>query len=45
MSDLIEMLRDVLTVQKLATEVELPGETKTKINHVCQEYIERLLIL
>lgn len=40
---LIETLRDVLTVMKLTEEVKLDVATKEKINKVCAEYLDELL--
>ena len=43
MTDIIEQLRDILTVRKLALEVKLTNEQVQKINHVTDEYLEAIL--
>ena len=40
---LIEELRDILTVKKLALEVRMTTEQVKKINDVCDKYLEALL--
>ena len=40
---LIEELRDILTVKKLALEVRMTTEQAKKINDVCDKYLEALL--
>ena len=43
MADLIESLRDVLTIKKLAIEVGLTDEERDRIKKVTDEYLKALL--
>ena len=43
MPSLIEEIRDILTVRKLALEVKLDSEHYKKIDEMTQKYLEALL--
>ncbi len=44
MTDIIESLRDILTVRKLATELSLDQATHDKIIETTDRYLEAMLL-